>query len=125
MKIRIKGNTIRFRLTKTEVRQLAEEGLVEDATYFPAGNSFRYSLRTAASDENQVTFADGEISITLSIEWAKEWNANDAVGTSFEVPTPTSPLSVLVEKDFNCLVIRDGEDESDHFKNPLSEHPPC
>ncbi|MDG1261333.1 MAG: hypothetical protein P8H59_02845 [Flavobacteriales bacterium] len=125
MKIRIKGNSIRFRLTKTEVQLLAETGVVEEMTAFPNGDGFRYALTTSSTTANDASFSEGKIAITLSKSWAEEWSNNEEVGTTFELETPSGALAVLVEKDFNCLVVRENEDESDHFKNPLSEHPAC
>lgn len=125
MKIRIKGNSIRFRLTKTEVAKLAETGFVEETTSFPSGETFRYAVVSSPEGTKGASFEDGSIIVSIPNDWAKAWNSNEEVGTSFSLNGPTTDLNVLIEKDFNCLVVRENEDESDHFKNPLSAHPAC
>ena len=44
MKIRIKGNSIRLRLTKTDVQNLKEKGIVEEKTIIGSEEIFKYSL---------------------------------------------------------------------------------
>jgi hypothetical protein len=44
MKLRIQGNSPRFRLTQTEVACLHDSGLVESAVRFPAGRDLRYVI---------------------------------------------------------------------------------
>ena len=125
MKIRIKGNSVRFRLTKTEVAQLGAEGFVEETTGFPGGSTFRYAVLSSSEGNKGASFEEGSIIISVPKEWARAWVSNEEVGTSFVVNTTANELSVLIEKDFNCLVVREDEDESDHFKNPLSQHSAC
>ena len=44
MKLRIRGNSARLRLTKTEVKHLAEKGLVEEKTDFGNGQTLVYAI---------------------------------------------------------------------------------
>ena len=44
MKIRIKGNTIRYRLTKTEVADFGQQGFVEEKTEFPNCPALNYRI---------------------------------------------------------------------------------
>jgi hypothetical protein len=45
MKIRIKGNSLRYRLTRPEVEQFGQTGYIEEKIDF-VGNSLYYSLCT-------------------------------------------------------------------------------
>lgn len=125
MKIRIKGNTLRLRLTKSEVALLATEGKVEERTPFPGDNELTYSLLTTPSSTNSASFKNNEICIFVQTEWAADWNVNEVVGIDFCVNTGETTLHVLIEKDFNCLTPRTDEDQEDHFTNPLISNQKC
>ena len=45
MKIRIKGNTLRYRLTRSDVNQFEKEGYLEDRTEFMQVRSLIYALQ--------------------------------------------------------------------------------
>ena len=55
MKIRIKGNSIRYRLTKTEVETFCKEGLYEEQTEFK-DHIFKYVLRS----KNNISHLDAD-----------------------------------------------------------------
>lgn len=121
MKLRIRGNSIRLRLSQSEVLQLSEGQSVVESTSFPSesSNSFSYSL---SSDSNlqdiQAEFVQGCISVKLSEKVMKEWADSDTVGLDYSIETPNGTLSILIEKDFACLTDRVNEDDSDAFPNP-------
>jgi len=50
MKLRIKGNSIRLRLLKSEVEKFAEDGRISDETSF-GKNAFRYTLAMSKDAE--------------------------------------------------------------------------
>ncbi|EQD30453.1 hypothetical protein B2A_14108, partial [mine drainage metagenome] len=125
MKLRIKGNTLRLRLTQGEIRALAERGQVESRTEFPGGTTLVYRLRT--DDENQelsVIYKNNLMEFTLSSASAERWCGTDQVTVSAERDVPGGKLQLVLEKDFACLVPRPGEDESDHFPHPEAGHGP-
>jgi len=120
MKLRIKGNTIRFRLTQTEVDNLAA-GSVEDKTQFPAENSLVYRIK---SDEKfEISFNKGMVAISVPSIIIKEWATTNQIeiSNSFELAN-TEQLEISIEKDFKCLTERPKEDESDMYPNPLEKH---
>jgi hypothetical protein len=113
MKIRIKDNTLRFRLVKTEVKQLAELGWVEGKTEFPENNFF-YRLEARDNIEGlQAKFEGAKITMYIPSQEAKIWYDTDQITykNSFE------KMNLLVEKDFVCLDHTD-EDQSDNYANP-------
>ena len=121
MKIRIKGDSIRLRLTQGEVTQFATEGVVEESIHFP-GKALRYRL-LHSKDATEMKAEFHQDTISLAIPWSAgtEWTETDLVGLEWKQKLPSGKeLALLVEKDFQCLTPRVGEKESDHFPNPLA-----
>lgn len=115
MKIRILGNRIRLRLTQAEVASIGAFEEVKEKTQI-GDNVFGYSLSIHSSDKDiECHYTDGEIHISISKDMAKHWAESDQVG--IETSKEHTPF-ILIEKDFKCLTVRDGEDESDMFANP-------
>lgn len=115
MKLRIRGDTVRLRLTKPEVARLAEVGLVEDATAFP-GSSLRYALELGG-DAVTASFIDGRILVRVPADAGRAWCHNEEVGIGDETITP----KVLVEKDWSCVKPRSDEDPAEMYPHPLAE----
>ena len=122
MKLRIRGNTVRLRLSRGEIDALARDGHVEDAVEFGPSAGERLVYRIEAKGEAShptATFAHGGIVITLPATVAVEWARSDRVGVEGEQPVGDGKsLRILVEKDFACLQPRAGEDDTDAFANP-------
>ncbi|MBS1741637.1 MAG: hypothetical protein JST81_01270 [Bacteroidetes bacterium] len=118
MKLRIKGNAVRLRLTKKDVTLLHDTGIVKEQTSF--GNSiFRYALQSAAAATAlSATFKDNTITVFIPQSWVEKWPENDVVGFNSTMKlTATDSLYLLVEKDFICLD-ETTEDQSDNYENP-------
>ena len=116
MKLRIKGNTIRVRLTQSELNNLHEKGAVEESTEFPDGKSLKY--RITKGNQFRCDFVENVVSVELESAVIKQWSASDQVSIGGELNLENgSKLSILVEKDFKCLTERP-EDERDMFPNP-------
>jgi hypothetical protein len=118
MKLRIKGNSLRIRLTKTEVSELANTGYLEEQTLF-ANNKFIYALQ-AVDDaaELSATFSNNKITMLVPASFVKDWPENEVVGINANMPVSENhSLYLLLEKDFICLD-ETFEDQSDNFENP-------
>ena len=120
MKLRIKGDSLRLRLTKGEVSQLDTDGLVEDQVRFSGGAALIYRLRSDARAEAlTASFTQGAVEIRVPEKSARSWAGSDEVTLAGAQPISASDeLRIVVEKDFACLAPREGEDESDNFENP-------
>lgn len=118
MKIRIKGNSVRIRLTKSEVSKLAETGSLIEQTKFLT-NSFIYSLQSSEdANELSATIEDNKITMLVPASFVKKWPQNDVVGIDANMPVQENEtLYLLLEKDFVCLD-ETNEDQSDNFENP-------
>ena len=122
MKLRIRGNSIRLRLTRGEVDQLAVSGRIENMLQFGLTSpELRYELSATAEDnETRAKFEDYCLSISIPSSVAKTWIRSDKVGIEEMQPIGDQKfLRILVEKDFACLSERDGEDDTDTFPNPF------
>jgi hypothetical protein len=119
MKLRIKGDSLRLRLTRGEVEQLSEEGRVEEHVHFGRETELIYRLRSVPSRATLgAGFADGVIEIQVSEEAARTWCTTDLVTLDHIQHQGTTQLKIVVEKDWACLAPREDEDESDNFRHP-------
>jgi hypothetical protein len=115
VKLRIKGNSIRLRLTKSEVDALREHGVVEESVYFSAMSRFTYALERGG-DAVIASFEEGRVVVRVPNALAVEWCDTDRVG----IDESAGDVRVLIEKDWQCLAPRD-EDESDAFPHPRAK----
>ncbi len=117
MKLRIKGNSLRMRLTKTEVSKLAQTGYLEGQTNFP-GSQFIYALQKTDFPNLSATFEHNKIIIFIPALFVKDWPENNVTGLNTKMPlSQTESLYLLIEKDFICLD-ETIEDQSDNYNNP-------
>jgi hypothetical protein len=113
MKIRIKGNSVRYRLTRSEVTRLWEKGFIEDQTTFFT-KTLRYYIEVTASDELKADFTlDDSIILYLPQKMIDAMQHTEIVGFDNQ----HGPVSLLIEKDFVCID-NTTEDQSDNYPNP-------
>jgi len=129
MKLRIRDNSIRLRLSRSEVDRLRDDGIVKARTTFPGGREFRYDVESSPAAIRPGAFlSDGRLTVSLPESAVTAWADSDQVSIHGEQQHEDGDmLDVLVEKDFACLAPREGEDESDMFPNPAagSSHGSC
>jgi len=128
MKIRIRGNSIRFRLTRGDVDTFGKTGKIQETIHFGAasGGQLTYTLQRSDVEDLTTSFSEGEIKIEVPHDVATVW-ANDQMVVGMEHlanEESKHPLRILVEKDFQCLQVRKDEDESDTFPNPKGKQEP-
>ena len=118
MKIRILGNSVRFRLTRSEVKTLCTKGYIENQTKFNT-DVFTYAVRLVADSEKlNSQFRDNTITLNLPQSLGSNWHKTEQVGFSETTAfSNNGSLSLLLEKDFTCLDER-LEDQSDNYPNP-------
>jgi len=119
MKIRFKGNSIRLRLTQSEVKKWAADGVIKEVTSFGNKNSLGYQLMMSEKSQISASFNDDIISIDIPFTIAQEWCESEQISMESSIANDGT-LNILIEKDFVCLTPREGEDESDMYPNPLS-----
>lgn len=118
MKIRIQGNSIRYRLTRSEVITLCDKGQISEQTFF-MNNVFNYRVQSETSTNvMKADFKEGSITLYVPEAKLKNWDKDNRVGFSETLTLPNNEaLSLLLEKDFVCLDRRE-EDQSDQYPNP-------
>ncbi|MBK0379046.1 DUF7009 family protein [Mucilaginibacter segetis] len=116
MKIRIKNNELRYRLTRSEVAAFELEGLVKERVQI-GDSPLTYILQRTAEAKMSASFKNNIITVLMPEAIADEWTGTERVG--FE--TDMDGLHLLVEKDFTCLD-NVTEDQSDNYPNPLADN---
>jgi hypothetical protein len=119
MKIRIKGASLRLRLSRPEVERLIREGEITETTPFPGSSSLQYTLRRSLEGEGiDAAFHEGIITVMVPASLTTGWDTDDRIGFEANVPLQGgSSLFVLIEKDFQCLDDT-SEDQSQNYPNP-------
>lgn len=121
MKLRIKGNSLRFRLSCSDLARLLKAGQIEETIRFVPGDDAKltYALEcSVARDKVSMRYQPGKVTTVLSFEAVHRWSACDQVGLYCKADFGTGKvLELSVEKDFAC---RDGNDvdNADTFPNP-------
>ena len=119
MKIRIRGNSVRIRLSKPEVALFAQEGHVEERTEF-ANSALVYAVKSSKAEALSADFVDGSITLYVPTDMLQQWASTDQVGMDCNMPLPNGKrLYLLIEKDFKCIDADVTEDQSDMYENPL------
>jgi hypothetical protein len=121
MKLRLLDDSIRLRLSQSEVVAADEQGIVESRTRFPDGSTFSFALQALKKgSEMSASYARDRLVVKLPASEISAWANDDAaVSLRGEVRLPDGgQLKVLVEKDFKCLTPREDEDQSGLFQNP-------
>ena len=121
MKLRIRGDSIRLRLKVNEVDRIATGDSIVEQTHFP-NSVLTYRLEASENGGTTTTFRDGNLVVRLPRTDLEAWASSDSVSLSSEQNVADAgTLSVLVEKDFECLAPghhRDCTDDEDTFPHP-------
>lgn len=122
MKLRIRGNSIRLRLTQSEVDKIKNFNSIEEITEFPNGQNFVYSLSaTAQTNQTSANFTNRKIEILIPKSMAENWANSDEIG----LYGTQEQIQIAVEKDFKCLTPRTGDEDTDTFPHPKEGTPDC
>lgn len=115
MKIRIKGNSLRYRLTKTDVAIFSANGYLEETIDF-GPQVLTYAIQQNGLNNLSAIFENNKITVFMPGVMVEEWLQSDRVGFDYR----ENDLRILIEKDFKCLD-NVAEDQSDHYPNPLAK----
>lgn len=124
MKLRIQANSIRFRITPTELQALATRGQIESAVQLgnAAENRLTYVLESSdACSRVEAQYAAAKIRVMLPAKEVREWASTERVAIEGVQCVAGGELKILVEKDFKCLQPRSNENEADRFPNPADK----
>jgi hypothetical protein len=123
MKLRIKGDSLRFRLLKSEVVELHRAGRIQEAIHFNRyfqSDKLIYAIeRSETFDDIEVRHKPQELLVQVPAALIEHWATGQDVGIYRDLPLADGDkLAVVIEKDFACLD-RSDEDNRDTFENPL------
>jgi hypothetical protein len=121
MKVRISGNSLRFRVSRSDLASLQSGKRVQTTIHFapqPDAN-FTYVLERSVTVQSiAVRYLPGEVTAILPTAQADLWSATDQVGIYETLNIGNAEtLDLIIEKDFACI---DGSDAQnvDTFPNP-------
>jgi len=123
MKLRIRGDSIRFRLGRSEVQTLLRVGILQEATHFPGPlrPALTYELRESDGTQLTCEFQDCRVVARVPREIIHSWATSEQVsirGAQSLDADGTSQLKILLEKDFECLDGSSDECQDDAFAHP-------
>jgi hypothetical protein len=124
MKLRIKGDSLRLRISPSEMSRLLLSGRVEETVRFGPGRRARltYALSTNSGGlppgaAISVQYQAHEMLVMVDATQAKAWADGTGVGLYANINTGGGQLEVAVEKDFACLDKSEPENH-DTFPHP-------
>ena len=120
MKLRIRGNTVRIRVSQNEMNEISSVGLTQDSAEFGPGSRLSYRVEVVSQGPISASYTEDCINVKLPRDAVDQWQSPDEVSIVGEQSLDEGGrLKILVEKDFVCLAPREGEeDEADMFPNP-------
>lgn len=122
MKLRIRGDSLRLRLGQTDMAALDREGRVAETIHFGPTHALVYAIETSAEvSEIEARWSGEEVTVVVPSPTARRWIDTNEVGLEHaQSVDDTRTLAILIEKDFQCLVPREGEGDPDGFPNPAA-----
>ena len=120
MKVRISGNSIRFRLKQSEVKQFQQTGEIKQVTSFgiQPEDKLSFVLKETPSKNYMIRYQVNMVILEVPATVSNEWTATELIGFEETIDTGRgAAIKILVEKDFECLDGSDTENE-DAFPNP-------
>jgi hypothetical protein len=121
MKLRIQGDSLRLRVSRSEVARLLAGECLEDTIHFAAEANAKltYSLRKGTGViRPTVQYRENKVTILVPADQATAWGVSDQVGIAEDINMgDLGSLALLIEKDFACLD-RSEVDNQDTFANP-------
>ncbi len=119
MKLRIRGNSVRLRVSKPELTEIAATGAAADAVRFGPGVALRYGIEVRPTGTVLAEFAGGVVRVLVPQSSLDVWLRPEEVSIEGQQAIGNGEfLKILVEKDYTCLAPRSGEDDGDLFANP-------
>lgn len=115
MKLRFRANSVRLRLNRSEVAELASGAALKERVEFPGSDGLSYVLEASTQRSADASFRDGTICVSAPQMLVKEWAAGDSVGIYFEVPANGTFLRIAIEKDLECVEAAPEERDPEAF----------
>jgi hypothetical protein len=124
MKLRIRSNTVRVRLSRKDLTELLERGRVVDVLRFGPGSTHTFTFAvvvgTAPAGYPQANYASGLLVIIIDRGDATALSEGNRVSFDHEQVVEGGTVRVILEKDFTSLErpVLDEMDETWAAPNP-------
>jgi hypothetical protein len=122
VKLRFRNNSLRLRVNRPEVENLAAGGSLEERVEFPGGARLSYILESTSEPVGAATFRDGVIRVSAPDWEMKDWARGEAIGLYFQVRVNQAALHVAIEKDLECVDSPREEPDPDAFPRPVGKN---
>jgi hypothetical protein len=100
MKLRIRGNSIRIRVSKIELAKIAETGRAEESVRFSSEQGLRYGIEVRPTGAVTATFAGDAIIVTLPKPRLDLWLRANEISVEGSQPIGGGKvLQIALEKD--------------------------
>jgi hypothetical protein len=121
MKLRLFGNSLRYRLSRTDVAELDNNGAVRASINF-GPKSLVYEISSDPELAAAVAeLHDQTISVRVPKSSVSAWvNSEDVTISAKQKLDDGRLLSISIEKDFSCLKPRSGDEDADTFPHPMA-----
>jgi hypothetical protein len=121
MKLRIKGNSLRLRVTPSEVKQLLRYRVIREHVQLTSNPNDRLTYEVISSLSGAATtvaYRLGTVTVCVPKIQLERWAGSEDVGVYADVAVGADQaLCVAIEKDYACLDRSDADNE-DTFPNP-------
>jgi hypothetical protein len=115
MKLRLRGNSIRLRLNRRDVDELASGNALEERVFFPGSARLSYALEPRIDDGAGACFDGGAIRIAVPSVVVSEWARSEEIGLYYDFAAGEQQLKVAIEKDLECLHGPEEEQDPEAF----------
>ena len=124
MKLRIRGNSIRLRLGRSEVSRMISDGVVGESTTFDAAGRQRLEYLLVSTPEVSfvsATFEESCVVVRVPADLVHAWGTSDEIGIdATQTTSDGSTLRILIEKDLECIDAPVEESQEDAFPRPVN-----
>lgn len=121
MKLRIKGNSLRFRVSRSELARLRDGDRLEETIYFSTAPHSHLTYGLQSSQQSKpvaIQSAPQTVRVLISAGRIETWSRETEVGIYESIDLGSrGSLVVVIEKDFACLD-RSDKENADTFANP-------
>jgi hypothetical protein len=123
MKLRFRHNSLRLRVNRRELDQLASGVALREQVVFPGHARMEYILEPGAQPQASASFIEGVIRVSAPRDHVNDWAAGEAIGLYFDLAAGDDALKIAIEKDLECIDGPPGEADPDAF--PRTDKRPC
>jgi len=122
MKLRLNGNSMRLRLSRSEVANFEATGHIEDAVEFGPLSKFTYAMTAVEDLTINSTYSVSGVQVRVPRHLARDWTSTERVAISGKQALENNKtLEILIEKDFQCIH-KSSEANADAYPNPLASN---